>query len=441
MLSVRLASGQLLEVPWELLRDARSLKQQLQHASGLPRFRQRLLYQDAVLEDPEILVESMSELQLVVLPFCSASVQQKAALVDAAELGSISEVEEILQRPQHPDSEEGMTALGMASFKGKAEIVSLLLEAKADKDKACGFRGATPLVLASTMGHEKVVQLLLAAGADKDNACNANADGIDRCQVTTPLGMASKIGYVKVACLLLRARADTDKVCATDTDQFTTPLGVACFEGHAELVRVLLDAGASTNQEFGPNNTTPLGVASGDSSRSAAHQNMELALQLMRAGHQVDLSEFSDCHVEIVRMLLEAGANKNMPFGPHGLTPLGEAISHRRVDIVKLLLAASTDVNQVFGPGSKSPLGVACNSSHVEAVEIVRSLLEARANAEVSGFPGATPLELASSRGQLSVVRLLLAAGAGRSSSGGAAGCFSSALKHVAIALCSKIGC
>ena len=98
-------------------------------------------------------------------------------------------MEEILQRPQHPDSEEGMTALGMASFKGKAEIVSLLLEAKADKDKACGFRGATPLVLAATMGHEQVVQLLLAAGADKDNACNA--EGI--CRVTTPLGMASKI--------------------------------------------------------------------------------------------------------------------------------------------------------------------------------------------------------------------------------------------------------
>ena len=246
---------------------------------------------------------------------------------------------------------------------------------------------------------------------------------------------------MKVACLLLRARADTDKVCATDTDQLTTPLGVACFEGHAELVRVLLDAGASTNQEFGPNNTTPLGVASGDPSRSAAHQNMELARQLMRAGHHVDLSEFSDCHVEIVRMLLEAGAKKNMPYGPHGLTPLGEAVSHRRVEIVKLLLAASTDVNQVFGPGGKSPLGAACNSSHVEAVEIVRSLLESRANAELSGFPGATPLELASSRGQLSVVRLLLAAGAGQGGSRGSCGCFSSAMKHLAIALCSKIGC
>ena len=51
--------------------------------------------------------------------------------------------------------------------KGQLEVVRLLLEANADKDKAFED-GATPLFVAAENGQLEVVRLLLEAKADKD---------------------------------------------------------------------------------------------------------------------------------------------------------------------------------------------------------------------------------------------------------------------------------
>ena len=55
----------------------------------------------------------------------------------------------------------------MASQNGHLEVVRLLLEASADKDKAAES-GATPLIMASQQGHLETARLLLEASADKD---------------------------------------------------------------------------------------------------------------------------------------------------------------------------------------------------------------------------------------------------------------------------------
>ena len=51
----------------------------------------------------------------------------------------------------------------MASYQGHVEVVKVLLEARADKDKATDD-GATPLYVASQEGHVDVVRVLLEAG-------------------------------------------------------------------------------------------------------------------------------------------------------------------------------------------------------------------------------------------------------------------------------------
>ena len=90
------------------------------------------------------------EVQVVILSFCPASEAQVEALRDAARSGLTSKVEIILHRPQDPDLGDP-APLFEASEHGQLEVARLLLEAKADKDKALE-NGATPLYIAAENG-------------------------------------------------------------------------------------------------------------------------------------------------------------------------------------------------------------------------------------------------------------------------------------------------
>ena len=120
----------------------------------------------AVLNDDHSL--RTGEIQVVFLNFRPASSTQVAALRDAARSGRTSEVENPLQRPQDPDSGHP-TPLSAAAVYGHLQVIRLLLEANADKDKALQD-GATPLYIAAEKEQLAVVRLLLEASADKDKA-------------------------------------------------------------------------------------------------------------------------------------------------------------------------------------------------------------------------------------------------------------------------------
>ena len=155
-----------------------------------------MLLDDAVLHGP-------MDVQLIMRPFEESSQDQIQQLEQAARSNDILTIEQLLQRPQDPDLKlQAGTPLHMASHKGHLEVVRLLLEANADKDKATVI-GSTSLHGASYNGHLEVVRLLLEANADKDKA--TNADGV------TPLYLASKEGHFEVVRLLLEANADKDK--------------------------------------------------------------------------------------------------------------------------------------------------------------------------------------------------------------------------------------
>ena len=82
MLKVWLPSGQMLaEFPVDRLEDVKCLKRELQRTCAVPRFRQRLMIGGAIMEDDIRLVSPM-DLQLVLLPFISASGEQRDELID-----------------------------------------------------------------------------------------------------------------------------------------------------------------------------------------------------------------------------------------------------------------------------------------------------------------------------------------------------------------------
>ncbi|CAE7771571.1 Ank2 [Symbiodinium pilosum] len=242
MLTVRLVSGELLaKIPTQELSTVKALKQRLHGLCDAARFRQRLLHDGRLLEDDERL-DGPLELQLVLLNFISPSREQVTEIMSASRHGNVSELEEILCRPQDPNhfvppEPENVAAipddfplfalsplspLQMAAIFGELDAMHLLLEARADIGPAhCSIKSLT---LVSQRGSLDAMKLLLEARADAGNA------------LSTAAGLG-KAGAVQV---LLKAGAQKD----LEDSRGVTRLLEACWSGHVYVVQLLLAAGA-----------------------------------------------------------------------------------------------------------------------------------------------------------------------------------------------------
>ena len=98
---------------------------------------------------------------------------------------------------------QGMTPLFIASQNGRAEIVSVLLAARADAAQGC-FGGATPLYIACSKDHSDVASLLVRAGAPVDALANGYYTPLLAC-VTHGAEEAARALLAAGACVLLRS--------------------------------------------------------------------------------------------------------------------------------------------------------------------------------------------------------------------------------------------
>jgi ankyrin repeat protein len=113
-------------------------------------------------------------------------------------------------------------------------------------------------------------------------------------------------------------------------------------------------------------------------------------------------------HTQIVRLLLEKGANVNAAGDREGKTALQHASKHGHTQIVELLLEKGADVNlsDILG-------GTALQQASQEGHEqIVRLLLEKGAEVNIGNKEGETALIWASGNGHTQIVELLLEKGA-----------------------------
>lgn len=326
MLHIWLASGQhVASLSSEGFNDVLALKRHLQRLCGRPRFRQRLLNQGSLLDETEE-VATRTDLQLVLLPFESISLDEVEELIDAAADGQVMKVEEFLKRPVDPDvTDNETTALSEAASEGHVEVARLLLEAGAATDKDDpGY--CTPLSASAMCGHVEVVQLLLEAGADRDKVSDRG----------TPLSWAAYEGHVEVARSLLQAGAAKDKV---DEDLYT-PLFAATERRHFQVLRLLLAARADA--DMCPEDTwTPLCFAS-----SVGDVDMVRALldagadrdKISKQGTPLTWAAYEG-HAEVVRALLLAGADR-AKVDEDLYTPLTAAFERRHYKVVRLLLDA-----------------------------------------------------------------------------------------------------
>ena len=229
---------------------ARALKRHIQYISGHSRFKQRLLLLNGPMLSDDFVFKGPTDVQLILQEFGASSERQIRRLRRAARGNDIQAMEQLLQRPQDPDLENGRRppALHCACGQGHVQAARLLLEADANKDRTCVNHGSTPVLWACEGGWVEVVRLLLEANADKEKADDTG---------TTPLWTASQNGHLEVVRMLLEANADKDKANSNGT----TPLFMASHNGHLQVARMLLEANADKDK-VDDSDTTALFMAS-----------------------------------------------------------------------------------------------------------------------------------------------------------------------------------
>ncbi|OLQ00906.1 Ankyrin repeat domain-containing protein 50 [Symbiodinium microadriaticum] len=396
MLRLWTLSGESITCPVEELEDVKALKRLLHDLHQFPpRFRQRILIDGRNLDDSAKLDPSVDA--TVVLQALQQPSQSEAdSLAAAAECGSLSKVEAILQLPQDPDAPDrsGGRPIFIASLHGHIETVRLLLEAKADKDSV-DHNGATALMGACCRGHLEVARLLLEAGVDKDAA--GVDDGI------TALMLAALGGHTEVLQLLIEASVDID----TRDNRGDTSLMHAAIRGHFDAACVLLGAGCSIDACNGNGHTALLNAS------VTGHKDVVRLLLELRADLEVvDVEGMTALtsaaltgQLEVVALLLEAGADKNSTTA-NGHSALMRAAVKGQTDMVRLLVEASADKDTV-DDGGCTALHFAANYGHKE---IAALLLKGGADMNAANNEGNTPLMRAISIGHFSIVRVLLQA-------------------------------
>ena len=281
--------------------SVRVLKQALAKRINLSRFRQRLLTDDGELLHDDTLLSPPLNLQLVKLELLKPDEDRDAAFVDACAENRVAEVENRLCSPQDPntvsiitidDDEERLTALSVAVQHGHPKVVSRLLEADADTDMRGDICGKTPLLSAAFNGDLDIVRLLLEASADKEKF------DIER---RTALHIASEEGHLETVRLLLESGTNRDP----RDNQGRTPLHLAFEGGHLEVAQLLLDSGAKRDACDNQGRTPALHVIAKRCSLELVGLLLEVGCLLPEAG----------C------LLLEAGADREK-FDSEGKTAL-----------------------------------------------------------------------------------------------------------------------
>ncbi|CAE7027929.1 ANKRD50 [Symbiodinium sp. KB8] len=157
-----------------------------------------------------------------------------------------------------------------------------------------------------------------------------------------------------------------------------TALMMASRGGHVDIVCLLLEAGASKDVK-----------------------DIDWHTALMASS--------TTGHAEIVRLLLESSAEKDLA-DKEGCTALMRASGEGHVECLRLLLEAGADKDASDGSG-RTALMRASRSGYVDMVHL---LLEAGADKDLTDKLGNTALMMSSGAGRIEIVRLLLEAAANK---------------------------
>lgn len=164
---------------------------------------------------------------------------------------------------------------------------------------------------------------------------------------TSPLLVSMEQGNIADVKRLMAGREDINSVIdGTSWGSNMTPLHKASEAGRPDIVRFLIDAGADVNSTSHNSGYTPLHLAA------------------------------EEGHPDIVRVLIDAGADVHSTKRDTGITPLHKAADSGHLEIVKLLIRQGA-LNKMDRSQKETLLSYAVNGvASDERLEIVRLLLK-----------------------------------------------------------------
>ena len=362
----------------------------------------------------------------------ATAMSEAAALADPLLLGALLEAGADVESP----NADGQTALMLVARTSRVEAARMLIKRGANVNAVEKWRGQTALIWATAQNQPAMVRELIAAGANVNVRATVNDWGR---QVTAePRAIYRPAGGL-------------------------TPLLYAAREGCVDCIGALVDAGADINRPD-PEGISPLLLA-------VINMRFDTAAALIRKGADpnhidfwgrgplyaaVDLNTIprggrpdrpvldKTTALQVVQMLLEAGANPNAqlklppPFRnvgndrgldgmlTTGATPLLRAAKALDAPAIQLLLAKGADLSLTNSRGM-TPFMAAAGLGSVDAdtrgfylsddtqqrsIESLRLLLKAGGDINGKDSRGLSPLHEAARWGWNDVVRFLVENGA-----------------------------
>jgi ankyrin repeat protein len=369
----------------------------------------------------------------------------------AIENTDVAMVRLLLGAKADPSSSDatGETCLMLAARSERPEIVKALLDKGAPVDTPDPEYRQTALMIAARSGNTDIVRLLIQRGAQvnaqtrtgptpafRSPASNSGSKGAGVVRggwpergerdpipgAKTPLLYAVREGHSEVALLLLASGAELEK---SDADG-VTPLLMAVLNGHLELATALIEKGANVNAQdwYGQ---TPLWSA-------VDVRNLDLS------GPGRDNGVDRDAALAFIRTILARGANPNARTKESppqrrwitrlgslswvdftGQTPFLRAALAGDVEVMRLLLEYKADPNIPTFNGT-TPLMAAAGvnwtvsqtydegpQALLEAVKLAQSLGN---DVNAANEMGLTALHGAANRGSDDIIRFLVEKGA-----------------------------
>ncbi|XP_015910756.1 ankyrin repeat and protein kinase domain-containing protein 1 [Parasteatoda tepidariorum] len=332
--------------------------------------------------------------------------------------------------------EIGYTALHLCSERGYIDLVILLLEHKArvsftefdGDEKTLGNPPRStiadePLRLAIVNNHYEIAELLLHHGANPNARYflgaeinlisplntrflelllkyGADPNSKDRTGITPLMKACRHPKGLQAAQMLIKYGANVNEMTPERHDHRTV-LHYAVLSGNMDIVKLLLKHGATVKFSTDYLKPSPLDF-------SILKGNPEMVKLLIESGSDVNLgspiigcplhialSEKVDNKIDIIKMLLECGADPNavsvFDDGPLIKPPIGEyfnSCDHPTEDVVRLLLCYGAKV--VLKSQIHHPLGILKSvhrlhpETHPEVLEVILDAAEAFSTSSIN---------------------------------------------------------